>query len=383
MRFLFIVQGEGRGHMTQAIALASMLEEKGHQIVSVCIGKSKRRKIPNFVYESLSAPVVTFESPNFISDKANKKILLRRTLTYNLFKTGKFLKSLKLLNEIVLSQQPDVIINFYDLLAGVYNFCYRPKSAFWVIGHQYLTAHPKFRFATSKNFEKELFLLNNKLTALNADRILALSFHKMASGDPRFVIIPPLLRKSLFELSPSQEDFILCYMVNPGYAEELIRFGKTNPQIKIEAFWDNPEALKLENPLPNITFHQIDDHLFLTKMAACRGLLSTAGFESICEAMYLGKPVMMVPVAGQYEQACNAIDGEAAGAGIAHHEFDFALFDNYITSHDQSKNQMSDWIKSIDKLLNQLINHPLNSKPHKSKLANPFFKAHLTITQKA
>ena len=362
MKFLFIVQGEGRGHMTQAISLASILEAQGHQIVAVCIGKSNRRKIPKFVYDSVSALIITFESPNFISDKAHKKILLRKTITYNLLKTNKFLKSLKLINQIVASQQPDVIINFYDLLAGVYNYCFRPKTEFWVIGHQYLTLHPEFKFAPSKNYEKELFLINNKLTALKADRILALSFRKLESDDPKFTIIPPLLRKSLFELSPSQEDFILCYMVNSGYADELIQFGKTNPYLKIEAFWDNPKAQKIEHPLPNITFHQIDDHLFLSKMAACRGLLSTAGFESICEAMYLGKPVMMVPVAGQYEQACNAIDGEASGAGIAHHQFDFVVFDKYITAHDQSKNQISEWIKSLDKTINQLINRSLNSK---------------------
>jgi hypothetical protein len=60
-------------------------------------------------------------------------------------------------------------------------------------------------------------------------------------------------------------------------------------------------------------------------MAACKGLLCTAGFESVCEAMYLGKPVLMVPVAGQYEQACNALDGEQSGAGKKADFFDFSL----------------------------------------------------------
>ena len=60
-------------------------------------------------------------------------------------------------------------------------------------------------------------------------------------------------------------------------------------------------------------------------MAACKGLICTAGFESVCEAMYLGKPVVMVPVAGQYEQACNALDGEHSGAGKKADFFDFRL----------------------------------------------------------
>jgi hypothetical protein len=45
----------------------------------------------------------------------------------------------------------------------------------------------------------------------------------------------------------------------------------------------------------------------------------------VCEAMYLGKPVVMVPIAGQYEQACNALDGEQSGAGKKADFFDFRL----------------------------------------------------------
>ena len=34
MKFLFIVQGEGRGHFTQAITLEAMLLRNGHQVGS-------------------------------------------------------------------------------------------------------------------------------------------------------------------------------------------------------------------------------------------------------------------------------------------------------------------------------------------------------------
>ena len=40
MKFLFIVQGEGRGHLTQAITLEEMLLRNGHEVVEVLVGKS-------------------------------------------------------------------------------------------------------------------------------------------------------------------------------------------------------------------------------------------------------------------------------------------------------------------------------------------------------
>jgi uncharacterized protein (TIGR00661 family) len=114
-------------------------------------------------------------------------------------------------------------------------------------------------------------------------------------------------------------------MVNPGYAEEVFAFAKGHPEVQIRAYWDKKGAQEVEFPLPNLSFHKVNDQGFLEAMAACKGLLCTAGFESVCEAMYLGKPVLMVPVAGQYEQACNALDGEQSGAGKKADFFDFSL----------------------------------------------------------
>ena len=35
MKFLFIVQGEGRGHLTQAITLEEILRRNGHEVVEI------------------------------------------------------------------------------------------------------------------------------------------------------------------------------------------------------------------------------------------------------------------------------------------------------------------------------------------------------------
>ena len=54
-------------------------------------------------------------------------------------------------------------------------------------------------------------------------------------------------------------------------------------------------------------------------MSGCKAYASTAGFESICEAMYLGKPILMVPA--HIEQECNAYDAMLSGAGIVDEGF--------------------------------------------------------------
>jgi UDP:flavonoid glycosyltransferase YjiC (YdhE family) len=40
MKVLFVIQGEGRGHLTQALSLKQMLHNEGHEVVGVLVGKS-------------------------------------------------------------------------------------------------------------------------------------------------------------------------------------------------------------------------------------------------------------------------------------------------------------------------------------------------------
>lgn len=356
MKFLFIVQGEGRGHMTQAISFSNMLRKEGHELSAVIVGKSKRRKIPEFFSKQIQAPIHSVESPNFVTDKEEKQVLIGKTIVQNLQKVSLFLKSLKQIHQVVKEHKPEVILNFYDLLGGIYNFTYRPKARFWAIGHQYLSKHPDFPFAESKGFAKECFQINTWLTALGAEKKLALSFRRLASPiHTDIIVVPPLLRAEVKSLSTSNEGFYLAYMVNTGYAKEVISFAKKNPSLKIKAYWDKKDAAETEQPLPNLTLHQVNDQGFLKDMAACKGLVCTAGFESICEAMYLGKPVMVIPVKGQYEQACNALDTLKSGVGITSNNFDFGLLEEEIKNAYERPNYSHNWCNSWPSILMEIL----------------------------
>jgi uncharacterized protein (TIGR00661 family) len=363
MRFLFLIQGEGRGHLTQALSFAALLKKEQHELVGVVVGKSPRRKVPDFFVQKIGAPITSVESPNFETDGLEKKILLGKTIRKNLGKLPTYWTSLQKIHSLVQDMQPEVLVNFYEPLAGLYNLLFTPKIAFWVIGHQYLERHLEFTFAPNRSLERFLFQMHTRLTAWGASEHLALSF--LPKKDSNGVqVVPPLLRQEVKELAVSQGDFYLTYMVNPGYAEEVIAFAKTNPTIQIKAFWDKKGAAEIEYPLPNLSFHQVNDQKFLAAMAACRGLICTAGFESVCEAMYLGKPVVMVPIAGQYEQACNALDGEQSGAGKKADFFDFELLTSLPLPEATHTAAYREWAESWPMTFRKLV-YKLDSEPKK------------------
>lgn len=65
MKFLFIVQGEGRGHLTQAITLEDMLQRNGHEVVEVLVGKSSSRTLPGFFQSEYSCTGEAFYQSEF------------------------------------------------------------------------------------------------------------------------------------------------------------------------------------------------------------------------------------------------------------------------------------------------------------------------------
>ena len=48
MKVLFVIQGEGRGHLTQALSLKQMLHNEGHEVVGVLVFLYKLFTYPKF-----------------------------------------------------------------------------------------------------------------------------------------------------------------------------------------------------------------------------------------------------------------------------------------------------------------------------------------------
>lgn len=345
-KYILAVQGEGRGHMTQALSMYDLLVEQGHTVCAVILGSSGTRDIPGFFFEKIQAPVVQVSSPNFVTDKKNKSINIAKSVTHNFRKLKTFRASLKKIDELIKEHEPDVVINFFDLLIGLYYRFYKPSPKMICIAHQYIYFHPDFEFPEGRYMDKLLIKFFTKLTATGSSKNLGLSFYKIHTNNKGVTIVPPLLRKEIFDLQTKHDDFFLIYLVNNGYFEEVLAWHKSNPEIELHCFTDQPGKI-YENyhfDKTRLFVHAINDTLFLEKMSKAKGLASSAGFESVCEAMYLGKPVLMVPIQGHYEQFCNSRDAYKAGAGIFSDSFDLGKLANFSVTFDGNNSWFKNWV---------------------------------------
>lgn len=349
MRILFVIQGEGRGHLTQALSLRQKLVGEGHEVVGVLVGKSPARRLPAFFLDKIGVPVYPFESPNFLPTAKNKQVNLVASIVYNLVRLPKYLLSVRFINRMIRETEADVVVNFYELLTGFTYFLFRPKALMICIAHQYLFLHPDFKFPDENRLELAMLRFFTRLTAIGAAKKLALSFRKMREYGPAgLIVVPPLLRHEVLDIKSKQGEYLFGYLLNSGFSEEIIDWHRAHPEQELHFFWDRKTETAEFKVDERLSFHQLDDLLFLYYMSGAKAYATTAGFESVCEAMYLGKPVLMVPT--HIEQACNAYDAALSGAGIVADCFDLDRLSELSKNHSGNMS-FRHWVKQADWLI--------------------------------
>ncbi|MDX1646159.1 MAG: glycosyltransferase family protein [Longimicrobiales bacterium] len=313
LRVAFVVQGEGRGHMTQALALAAILDRAGHEVLEVLVGRSPHRPIPGYFLDGMAAPVRTFEAPAQVADRTGEGLSVGRTVADAVRRTPAFFRSVVAIAER--TAEADVVVNFLDLLGGLSRALFPTDVPAVAVAHNYVFLHPRLRGAPGPAAIREMVMTYARVTATGSTRKLALSFDELPDHEELALqVAPPLLRPGLAELEISSGDHLLAYALNPGYADRLARWQRSRPDTPVHCYVEGGEAALTEEPEPGFHVHVLDQRPFLGHLASCRAYVGSAGFESICEAYYLGKAVLAVPTEGQFEQALNAWDAERCGA---------------------------------------------------------------------
>jgi uncharacterized protein (TIGR00661 family) len=316
MRFLFIVQGEGRGHLTQALALAEIVREAGHQVCAALVGSADGKTVQSFFQEAFKSEIIPFASPALVYHPRTKALSLPKTLSAVGKSFPRYCAGLRKVHRVVKEEAPDLIVNFYEVLGGLHSvFSSVPTLC---VAHQYLLQHSCFPHPVGHRLDRMLVNLNSRLTALGAVRKLALSFYP-AEAQGKIKVMPPLLRREVQEQQCSRDKFFLAYVTQAFMVEELLTWQSRRPEVELHCFSAGSEVGEVQ---PNFHRHTIAADRFLEYMGRCKGLITTAGFESVAEAMLLGKPVLTVPLPRHYEQVCNAIDSEKAGGGLYRTSFD-------------------------------------------------------------
>jgi uncharacterized protein (TIGR00661 family) len=103
------------------------------------------------------------------------------------------------------------------------------------------------------------------------------------------------------------------YLLGEGFISRILAMAREDPGFRAHVFSELPE----DTPMPEgIRLHALSQGKYLEYLGSCGKLVTTAGFDSIAEAAYLGIPLGVIPVEEHFEQRCNARDVERSSIGI-------------------------------------------------------------------
>jgi uncharacterized protein (TIGR00661 family) len=347
----FVVQGEGRGHMTQALALAGFLRAAGHEIVRAFVGVSPFRSVPEYFGAALGAPLETFDAPTQVPGRQKRGVSSLRTAADALLRLPKFVSAGRRIH--LATERADVVVSFLDLVGGLSRVVFRTRTPAVAIAHNYVFLHRALAEAPGAPLARRAVLAYARATAGRADTKIALSYGPLGP-DPsrRLIVAPPLLRSEISGLSPRDEGFLLAYALNSGYGDLLAEWQRRRPEVTVHCYLDGGRDALREKPAEGFHAHPLSADAFLRHLAICRAYVGTAGFESACEAFYLGKPALLVPTEGQLEQTLNAWDARRAGAGGwgTYDDLD-AFWDLPVVPAERAVREFRDWVRMAPDVL--------------------------------
>jgi uncharacterized protein (TIGR00661 family) len=304
MRILYAVHGYGRGHATRALSVLPELAQR-HHLLCVAGGDAYTAIWPDF--KVVRIPTLRFAYVRGSGRVSNWKTLYHNLPTLlDLVCRGPVFRTV---SEIVREFGPDVIISDAEVWSHrVAADLKIPRISFDHIG---LLAHcyPEVEW-----FDRGTAWFNARCYRWlmgQADRVIVSSFYPLRPRFAAIKVVGPLIRPAVRDFAPRRGDYLLAYF-NQGKDQlnRPILQALSGAGLPVHVYGSDRRGQ--DGPL---TFLPLSNLPFLEDLASCRAVISTAGNQLIGEALYLGKPVCVMPESC-VEQRLNAAAVERLGIGM-------------------------------------------------------------------
>ncbi len=308
-KFLFVPFGVGFGHATRVHSIINKMK-KSDKIKVASYGNAYNYfRLRGFETEKISGMKISYRSFNFE---------LSSTLLNALSYPFTFYKDYGYLSKIIENFKPDVIISDSEpssfITAGIKNI----KRVMVMNILNVLHEKKYFRKEELKKFSRQIYVLKQieKNVIKRADRLIIPSLYKYKT-DEKINLVPPIIRENILNL-PSPKKLIEklkpknnFYLVSLGGSdmtrESYSSFLRILSEFKdINFVLSSNYCTRKRINFKNITIFPLIKN-FTEYLKICEGIICTAGFSTISEALAFKKPMFLIPVNNHVEQFANAV----------------------------------------------------------------------------
>lgn len=280
MKILFGIQATGNGHIMRSTEIYKVLKQHPEvtQLDVLISGGKAKMSLPfevNYEYKGLS----------FYYGKKGKISVLKSIGKAN------FLSIAVALMKVPFKKYDLVISDFEPItlwgakIAGVKRVG---------IGNMYSM--------TSKKFPKTKgSALTKMITKMMCPTKNKIGMHFQKFDD---FIYYPVIRSEIREATSIDRNVYLVYLNSFTDKEQLKCF--TSPALSHKHFFIYSKTAEEPYKVGNCTVMPLNNETFTRHIAECSGVITAAGFQTISEALYLGKKLFVIPIKKQSEQISNA-----------------------------------------------------------------------------
>lgn len=287
MKILYAIQGTGNGHLSRAKEIIPALMNRA-QVDILVSGTESQVTLPFPIKHK-------FKGISFVFGKNGGINYYQTIRKNNIFRIIKEIRKCKV-------SDYDMVINDFEPISAWASYF---KSTMCVsLSHQAVLLNKK---VPKPNWKSRIgrFILKNYAPTKEQ-----YGFHFKAY-DKR--IFPAIIRQEIRKQTIKHKNYYTVYL--PSYSDEKII--KILSKVKKANWLVFSKHCVKPYQHKNVFIKPIKSNAsFEQAMAWSKGVLCGAGFETPAEALFLKKKLMVIPMKGQYEQACNAASLKKIGVPI-------------------------------------------------------------------
>ena len=285
MKILYGIQSTGNGHISRSAKIVNKLIRKGCEVDILFSGKNSQLAFPFPIKYNFTGLTFFYDGNGEIS----------------YWKTWKELKIFQFFKDLKLNLDDyDLIISDFEPITAWAAKLQNKKCV--GISNQCSYLSNKIPRPKEKDF------LGESILKWMAPVSTPIGLHFEKYDD---FIFTPIIKESLIQLETSDRGHYTVYLPTFDIEHILSEVYKIK-STKFEIF----TQVKKPHWIGKCHVMPIKKDAFDESLRNCHGVISTGGFQTSVESLYLGKKLMVIPTKGQYEQICNAESLKRLGCDV-------------------------------------------------------------------
>ncbi len=298
MRLLYGVVGEGMGHAMRSAVVLEHLAAAGHDVRIIVSGRAAQylsQRYPGRVTEIKGLTMV-------YEDNVVRKM---KTALENLKSIFDVPDNFKAYAETAREFSPDVVIS--DFESWTYWFAKGQRVPIISVDNMQIISRCEHEDDVLAG-DKASYLLAKSIVRAKLARCnsyLVTTFFYPPVERPRTTLHPPILRDVILDAKAKTRAGEHCLVYQSGTSHESLvdELRRVDAPFRIYGLRRDLKAPLTEG---NLTFCPFSETTFIDDLATARAVIAGGGFTLMGEAVYLGKPMLSIPLIGQFEQILNA-----------------------------------------------------------------------------